>query len=130
MTLPKRDRRCHLVTGYAAEGTSLSDANAAFNAYVADKARGLVLFHDHFTDRAGGIAIFAVETEPELAALEEPGPLAGWELAVHPLIFAEGALGFLFQIDYTMLSYRKRRLPELMREYEASDLCTSNDARA
>jgi len=104
-------------------------ANDAINGYVANEARGLLLFHDHFADRPGGVAVFAIETEEELAALKEPGPLEGWDLRLHPLIFAEGALGFLFQVDYTMIGYRKRRLPDLFAEYEASELGRRNAAR-
>ena len=29
--------------------------------------------------------------DPTLAAVQDPGTLAAWELALHPLIFAEGA---------------------------------------
>ena len=120
--LSKKDRGCWLAFGHAPEGTKMRAANDALNAYVADEARGLALFHDHFADRPGGVAVFAVETAAELAALGEPGPLAGWDLHLHPLIFANSALRFPFQIDYTMSAYRGRRFTDLMAEYTASDL--------
>jgi len=107
----------------------MRQANDAWNAYVANEARGLLLFHDHFADRPGGVAVFAPETPEELAALREPGPVAAWDLRVHPLIFAEGRLGFLFQIDYSMIGYRKQRLPDLYAEYQASELGKRNAAR-
>jgi hypothetical protein len=127
--LSKRDRGCWLVFAYAPKGVSMSDANDAFNRFVAEPARGLVLFHDHFADRAGGVAVFNVEEPAELAALRQPGPLGGWELHRHPLIFAESAPGFLFQVDFTMTAYRKRRLPDLWEEYAQSDLKRRNDER-
>jgi hypothetical protein len=128
--LPKRDRRCWIVSGYAPDGTTMAEANDLLNAFVAEPRRGLVLFHDHFADRPGGLAVFAPETPEELAAVRDEGPLAGWDLAVHPLIFAEGALGFLFQVDYTMIAYRKRRLPDLFAAYVASEGGQRNAARA
>jgi hypothetical protein len=128
--LPKRDRRCWIVTGYPADGATMAQANDQFNAFVADVRRGPLLFHDHFADRPGGVAVFAPDTPEELAALQDRGTLAGWDLSVHPLIFAEGAIGFLFQIDYTMIAYRKRRLPDLFAQYLASDAGRRNAARA
>lgn len=127
--LPKRDRRCWIVSGYAPEGTTMAEANDQFNAFVADARRGPLLFHDHFADRPGGLAVFAPETPEELIALKDPGPLAVWDLAVHPLIFAEGAIGFLFQIDYTMIGYRKRKLADLYAAYVASEQGQRNAAR-
>lgn len=99
----------------------MADANDQFNAFVADTRRGPLLFHDHYADTRGGIAIFAPDTPEELAALKERGPLADWDVAIHPLTFAEGANGFLFQVDFTMIAYRKRRLAELYEEYVASE---------
>ena len=128
--LTKQERGCWAVWAYAPEGTSMRQANDAVNAYVADEARGLVLFHDHFSDRPGGVAIFDVETSDQRDAVQDPGPLAGWEFRAHPLLFAGSALGFLFQCDYTMLGYRAgRRMTTLFDEYRASDLCKRNDER-
>ena len=127
-TLPKKDRRCHLVIAYAPEGTTLREANDAVNSFVADPARGLALFHDHFTDRAGGIVLLDVSSPEELAALRDPGPLARWDVRIHPLTFADSALRFLFQCDYTMSTYRNgRRLHELVRDYDAGELRASLD---
>jgi len=105
------------------------DANDAFNEFVADAARGLLLFHDHLADRAGGTAVFAIETPEELDALRRPGPLESWDVHLHPLIFAESAAGFLFQVDFTMTAYRRRRLEELWDDYASGELKRRNDER-
>lgn len=127
--MKKIDRGCWLMFAYAPDGTTMRDANDAINAYVADEARGLCLFHDHFADRAGGTAVFAIETDDELDALRQPGPLEGWDVHLHPLIFSGDKLGFLFQCDYTMIGYRKRRLSDLYAEYMESELGQRNAAR-
>lgn len=108
----------------------MAEANDQLNAFVADTRKGPLLFHDHFADARGGLAIFAPETAAELEALKDPGPLAGWDLRVHPLIFAEGAIGFLFQVDYTMIGYRKKKLADLYAAYVASEQGQRNAARA
>lgn len=126
----RRDQHCYIVFGYAPEGVSIRDANHALNAFIADPRRGSVLFHDHFVGRAGGVALFWVETAEELAALQDPGPLAGWELRLHPLIFASSPVSFLYQMDFTMTVYRHRRLKDLIADYEASALVGEMDKRA
>ncbi len=105
-------------------------ANDAINEFVGDHRRGLALFHDHFSDQPGGVAVFAVETAGQLAAVREAGPLTGWEVRAHPLIFAESAMRFLHQCDFTMHAYRGRRLPELWEEYGASEDKARLDERA
>ena len=130
MGLTKQQRGCWAVWAYAPEGVTMRQASDAINAIVADKARGLVLFHDHFADKPGGMAIFDIETKEQLAALQEPGPVEGWDFRTHPLIFAGGALRFLFQCDYTMQAYRDgRRMTDLFDEYRQSEDCATNDAR-
>ena len=124
MPLTKQERGCWVLFAHAPEGTTMRAANDAVNALVGDEARGLLLFHDHFADRPGGVAVFDIETEDQLAALREPGPLEGWRVDLHPLIFARSAVRFLFQIDYTMSAYRGgRRLAALFEEYRATDDC-------
>jgi len=44
-----RAPRCYLVYAVASEGISASDANDLLNDYVADRQRGIAVFHDHFT---------------------------------------------------------------------------------
>jgi hypothetical protein len=118
--LSPRDRRCYLLFGYTPKRVSHRRANLALNEFVADKRRGLVLYHDHFVDKPGGLAVIFVETPEDLGALRDPGPLAGWTLYLHPLIFSDSAVRFLFQVDYTMTAYRGKRLRELMTQYESS----------
>ncbi len=84
----EKDKRCYVFFAYAPIGTSARAANRAFNEFISDNRRGFVLFHDHFVGRAGGAAVFAVDTIAALAALEDPGPLAGWDLHLHPLLIA------------------------------------------
>jgi len=119
--LTRRDRGCWIVHALAPDGTPMRAAIDAINRFVEDRRRGLALFHDHFADRPGGLAVFAVTTEDEREAVRDPGPLAGWHIHAHPLIFAESALRFLYQCDYTMHGYRGRRLAELWEEYGRSE---------
>ncbi|HLF26821.1 MAG TPA: hypothetical protein VJG32_10820 [Anaerolineae bacterium] len=126
----KKDQRCYLWIGYAPEGVSLRAANLAFNDFIADPQRGLALFHDHFTDQAGGVALVWVETGEELLALQAPGPLTGWEVQLHPLVFATNPIRFLYQTDWTLTVYRGRRLGTLMDEYQAGALVRDLDRRS
>ena len=126
----KKDKRCYILVAYAPEGTSIRNANEAFNDFIADANRGLVLFHDHFVGVAGGVALFWVEDEKTLAALQDAGPLKGWNLRLHPLIFTDSPLGFLYQTDWTMTVYRQKRLRELVTAYQGSEYDRSLDQRA
>lgn len=130
MALKKSEKRCWVVWADAPEGTSMRDANDAVNAFVANRDRGMLLFHDHFGDRPGGFAVFSIETEAERDAIHDAPEFEGWSVRRHPLIFAEGELGFLFQIDYTMIGYRDRSLPELYAAYAESEGGRKNAARA
>jgi hypothetical protein len=105
--------RCHLVYALAPEGTSARDANERLNDYVAERDRGLAVWHDHFIGEHGGAVVLDVRSEQELARLDDPGPLAGWQIAVHPLTFAVTAVGFEAQIAFTLEQYRGVRLEEL-----------------
>jgi len=80
--------RCYLVYALAPEGTSPREANDLLNAYVADDSRGLAVWHDHFIGAHGGAVVLHVRSDAERALLEDPGPLAGWRLAVHPLMYS------------------------------------------
>jgi hypothetical protein len=111
--LPFR-RRCFLVYALAPEGMSARAANEALNEYIGDTRRGIPVFHDHFTGRPhGGFAVFDVRNEDELALLEDPGLLAGWRIAHHPLVFALTALGFEAQSRFTLEAYGKTTFDEL-----------------
>jgi hypothetical protein len=105
--------RCFLVYALAPEGTTAREANDRLNEYVADQRRGLSVWHDHFIGAHGGAAVFDVRSDDERALLEDPGPLAGWELAVHPLTFSLSSVGFSAQTSFTLEAYRGVTLEEL-----------------
>src|SRR5919198_4093610 len=93
--------RCHLVYALAPTGVSAREANELLNEYLADKSRGLAVWHDHFIGEHGGVVVFDVRNEQEEGRLRDPGPLDGWEIASHPLTFALTAVGFSAQIEFT-----------------------------
>jgi hypothetical protein len=102
------------VYAVAPEGTTAAEANDLVNEYVEDKRRGLAVFHDHFTGRPhGGFVVLDARDTDELTLLDDPGPLAGWETAVHPLTFALAATGFLAQARFTLEQYRGMTFAEL-----------------
>jgi hypothetical protein len=98
--------RCFLVYALAPEGTTARAANDALNEYVADRRRGLSVWHDHFVGVHGGAVVLDVRDDDERALLDDPGPLSGWEIAVHPLTFSLSAVGFAAQTSFTLESYR------------------------
>ena len=105
--------RCYLVYALAPDGTSAREANDRLNEYVADAQRGLAVWHDHFIGQHGGAVVLDVRSDEEEALLDEPGPLAGWRLSVHPLTFSLSALGFSAQTSFTLEQYRGVSLDEL-----------------
>jgi hypothetical protein len=106
--------RCYLVYALAPAGVSAREANNRLNEYIEDRSRGTVAFHDHFVGRPhGGLAVFHVQDDGEVAKLEDPGPLAGWTLSVHPLTFSLTAVGFAAQTELTLEGYRGTSLEEL-----------------
>lgn len=111
-----RRARCFLVYARAPQDLGPAQANRLFNEYVADPARGLALFHDHFIGAPGGVAVLYAATEAERSALADPGQLAGWTLQVHPLIFAYSPAALDEQIAYTVRAYRGGDWDALRRE--------------
>ncbi len=105
--------RCFLVYALAPEGTTAREANDRLNEYVADSRRGLSVWHDHFVGVHGGAVVFDVRSQEERDLLDDPGPLAGWQLSVHPLTFSLSAVGFAAQTSFTLESYRGVGLQEL-----------------
>jgi hypothetical protein len=105
--------RCHLVHALAPDGTSAREANDLLNEYVADRSRGLAVWHDHFVGEHGGAVVLEVRDEQEEARLAEPGPLDGWRLSTHPLTFSLTGVGFSAQTSFTLESYRDVSLEEL-----------------
>ena len=110
--------RCYLVYAVAPAETSARDANDLLNAYVEGAGRGLPVFHDHFTGEPhGGIAVLEVRNDEEAGRLDDPGPLAGWQVATHPLTFALTGVGFVAQAELTIEGYGKTTL-EALRDAE------------
>ncbi len=105
--------RCFFVYALAPEGTTAREANERLNEYVADRRRGLAVWHDHFVGAHGGAVVLDVRSGEEQALLDDPGPLSGWELSVHPLTFSLSAVGFVAQTSFTLERYRGVSLDEL-----------------
>jgi hypothetical protein len=105
--------RCHLVYALAPPGTSARHANDLLNEYVADRTRGLAVWHDHFVGEHGGAVVLEVHDEQEEARLEELGPLEGWHLRSHPLTFSLTGVGFSAQTSFTLEQYREVSLEQL-----------------
>jgi hypothetical protein len=105
--------RCHLVYALAPPGTSARQANDLLNEYVADRTRGLAVWHDHFVGEHGGAVVLEVHDEQEEARLEELGPLDGWHLRSHPLTFSLTGVGFSAQTSFTLEQYREVSLEQL-----------------
>jgi hypothetical protein len=105
--------RCHLVYALAPPGTSARAANDLLNEYVADRRRGLAVWHDHFVGEHGGAVVLEVRNDEEEALLADPGQLEGWRLTTHPLTFSLTAVGFSAQTSFTLEQYREVSLDEL-----------------
>jgi hypothetical protein len=98
--------RCYLVYALAPESLPAADANRIFNAFIADRRLPLVVFHDHFIGRAGGVAIFYIEDERGRDALLEQRHLHGWHIEYRPMIFSSSPAAFDEQIAFTLKAYR------------------------
>jgi hypothetical protein len=101
------------VYALAPDGTSAREANELLNEYVADRSRGLAVWHDHFVGEHGGAVVLEVHDDEEEARLAEPGPLEGWSLNSHPLTFSLTGVGFSAQTSFTLEQYRDVSLDEL-----------------
>jgi hypothetical protein len=93
---------CHLIYAGAPRAMSLQQADDLFNAYLAEPGRGIVVHHDHFVDEPGAMAVLAISTPEQRAALHDPGPLDGWTISAHPLRFSPDGAGFYVQGDSTL----------------------------
>ena len=105
--------RCYFVYALAPNGLSAREANERLNEYVGDPSRGVPVTHDHFIGAHGGFAVFHVRNDDEVDRLEDPGPLAGWHLDVHPLAFSLTPVGFVAQVDFTLENYGRTTLAEV-----------------
>jgi hypothetical protein len=116
-----RVERCYFIYAVAPSGMSAREANLALNHYIADQRRGIPVVHDHFIGRPhGGFVVVYQWTEDELALLEEPGPLKGWQLMACPLTFSVTPVGFAAQVDFTLENYGGTSL-EALRADEPRD---------
>ena len=108
MTATYRSPRAYLVYATAPAGSTLKEANAAFNAYCAAPGRGVPLYHDHVRELpGGGVALFYLDGPEQLEGLRRCPELPGWELAVHALIHSEGREGFARQVAFTARHYAR-----------------------
>jgi hypothetical protein len=87
--------KVYAFVAYAPKMTSLRDADVRFNSFISENANGLALYHDHFVDEPGAIALFYVESQSELDGLETHRTLDGWDAKVHPLTFTEKPIEML-----------------------------------
>jgi|SRR5262245_2950471 len=100
---------------------SAERANLALNHYVADERRGIPVVHDHFVGRPhGGFVVVYPASDDQLALLEAPGPLEGWNVVSRPLTFSLSPVGFAAQVDFTLENYGGTSL-ENLRADEARD---------
>ena len=112
--------RCFLVIAHAPEGMSPAEANRQFNEFVEDRRLPLVLFHDHFIGRPGGVAIFYVERADERQALAGNTALEAWQVEIRPLIFSYSPAAFDEQIAFTLDKFRGVEWEQLRREERPS----------
>jgi hypothetical protein len=111
-------RRCYLVYAIAPEATSAREANEALSVYIEGPHRGVVVLYDNFARAPrGGVAVFDVRSEDELAMLRDLGPLADWDVRIHALRSSHSAIGFAKQMDFTLREYGGTSLEAM----EASD---------
>jgi hypothetical protein len=115
--LPRGKQRCYLIYALPAESVTARRANDLFNEYISDRRRGFVIYHDHFTGKPhGGIAMFDVRDAQAYELLDDPGPLAGWNVSVHALTFSLAATGFAAQMEFTAEGYGGKTLAQLVQE--------------
>lgn len=112
--------RCFLVYAHAPEGLLPSEVNRLFNEFVGDRTLPLVIFHDHFIGKPGGVAIFYCETAEEREALYNSKYLQGWTVDIRSLIFSYNPAAFDEQIDYTLRAYRNEDWNKLRNEKRPS----------
>jgi hypothetical protein len=106
--------RCWLVHAIAPQDLSAREANDALNRYISDLSRGIPVVHDHFTGTPhGGFAVLFPRNDRELARLDDHGPLAGWTITTHALVFSLTPVGFDAQLAFTIENYGKTTLDEL-----------------
>ena len=112
--------RCFLLYAIAPRELPASEANRMLNAFIADPALPLAIFHDHFIGQPGGLVIFHVETAQERDALLAHTYLEGWHVEIQPLIFSHSPSAFDAQIAFTLRAYRGVNWETLQKEQRPS----------
>lgn len=115
-TVSTKKPRCYLIYALAPRSLSAAEANRTFNAFVADTALPLALYHDHFIGERGGAALFYVASSTEQAALFSNSHLKGWHVDFRPLIFSFSSSAFDEQIAFTLKQYRNEDWETLRQE--------------
>jgi hypothetical protein len=115
-----RKPRCFLVYAHAPESLLPSEVNRRFNEFVGDRSLPLVIFHDHFIGKPGGVAVFYCETAEEREVLYSDKHLEGWTVDIRPLIFSYNPAAFDEQIDYTLRAYREEDWSKIRNEKRPS----------
>jgi hypothetical protein len=109
--------RCWLIYAIAPDGVSAREANDALNLYISDLTRGIPVAHDHFIGTPhGGFVVLFPRDEQQLGRLDDPGPLAGWTIERHALVFSLTPVGFDEQVGFTLESYGRTTLDALRAE--------------
>ena len=112
--------RCFLVYALAPENLSAAEANHVFNDFIGDRNLPLVIYHDHFIGRPGGVAIFYVDRPEAQNALLNQKHLQGWQVDVQPLVFSYSPSAFDEQTAFTLETYRGLNWEELQKEKRPS----------
>jgi hypothetical protein len=108
--------RCILLYALAPPDLPAAEANRTLNEMVADPALPLALFHDHFIGAPGGVVVFYAEDAAQRAALASQEHLAGWDVALRPLVFSFSPAAFDEQIAFTLRAYGDGDWEQLRRE--------------
>lgn len=93
-----------------------AEANRIFNEFVGDRSLPLVVYHDHFIGKTGGLAIFFVENLEQRDLLLDRDHLPGWEIDMHPMIFSYSPAALDEQIAFTLNAYRDQDWEKLQKE--------------
>jgi hypothetical protein len=107
------NRRWFLMYALAPEGTTAREANDRLNEYVADSRRGLWSGTTTSSVRTAARSCSTSARRRSGRCSMIPGPVAGWEMSVHPLTFSLSAVGFAAQTSFTLESYRGVSLDDL-----------------
>ncbi len=109
--------RCFLV--YALAPRELP-ANRIFNGFIGDRSLPRVVFSDHFTGEAGGMAVVCLEKTAQRDAPLNQRHLQDWQVQVQPLIFFHSPSALDEQTAFILNSYRDEDRKKLREEKRPS----------